>query len=732
MSYQVLARKWRPQQFNELLGQQHVKSALSNALSSDRLHHAYLFTGTRGVGKTTIARIFAKSLNCEHGVSATPCGKCSSCTEIEAGRFVDLLEIDAASRTKVEDTRDLLDNVQYAPTRGRFKVYLIDEVHMLSRHSFNALLKTLEEPPPHVKFLLATTDPQKLPVTVLSRCLQFSLKALTDAEIQQQLQMVLQHEQVQAEAEALSLLAKAARGSVRDALSLTDQAIAQTNGQITAVAVRDMLGLLPQHWGQRVLDTLLQQDVAALRQQLDALMLQSSQPELVLDDLLALLHFAAICQFQPEAAALADEQAAYVTELAASQDAETLQLYYQLLISGKKELPFAPDVRAGLEMALLRALLFVPATSEPAAQPPVTRSGLGATVGREPAAKKPEAIGSQAVSGKRDELTAAERVTEPAAELVGVPQSELLTDTVNDTVSDSAAQATLQSELTTTAANAGKVLAIDPITASIIARRGLDARLPEQATAQSMPALPEPPQQAAADRAEALATEANAHQEQATKTAAAEVTTARSPEASFEAIPSAAKPVQTSQAAEPASSVAPGLAESTSEQGEPIPVSTAVESSPAPLIAEGAAQQLLAKPLDATGFECRHAHQVDGWAQAIEQLQAGGLYRLFLINAVPKVQGDQVQLTVAESERHLDKPEFRARIEQLVMQAFPGTTSVAIDYQVEVPDCPRAIQQRLDEARRCYVADLMEHDAVVQSLRQSLSAELIPDSLVVN
>jgi DNA polymerase-3 subunit gamma/tau len=256
MSYQVLARKWRPQRFSELVGQEHVVNALSNALDNNRLHHAYLFTGTRGVGKTTIARIFAKSLNCELGQSANPCGKCDTCIDIEQGRFIDLLEIDAASRTKVEDTRELLDNVQYRPTRGDFKVYLIDEVHMLSKHSFNALLKTLEEPPPHVKFLLATTDPQKLPVTILSRCLQFNLKALSREQIAKQLAYVLEQETIQNDDDALGLIARAAQGSMRDALSLTDQAIAQGDNTVFKETVSNMLGLLDtnhiykilQHW----------------------------------------------------------------------------------------------------------------------------------------------------------------------------------------------------------------------------------------------------------------------------------------------------------------------------------------------------------------------------------------------------------------------------------------------------------------------------------------------------
>ncbi|WP_042790320.1 DNA polymerase III subunit gamma/tau, partial [Serratia marcescens] len=260
MSYQVLARKWRPQTFADVVGQEHVLTALANGLSLGRIHHAYLFSGTRGVGKTTIARLLAKGLNCETGITATPCGQCDNCREIEQGRFVDLIEIDAASRTKVEDTRDLLDNVQYAPARGRFKVYLIDEVHMLSRHSFNALLKTLEEPPPHVKFLLATTDPQKLPVTILSRCLQFHLKALDVDQIRQQLETVLTAEQITSDARALQLLARAADGSMRDALSLTDQAIAMGQGQVTAATVSQMLGTLDDEQPLAILEALVSAD----------------------------------------------------------------------------------------------------------------------------------------------------------------------------------------------------------------------------------------------------------------------------------------------------------------------------------------------------------------------------------------------------------------------------------------------------------------------------------------
>ncbi|MFT6133262.1 MAG: DNA polymerase-3 subunit gamma/tau, partial [Shewanella sp.] len=359
MSYQVLARKWRPAKFEQMVGQSHVLMALTNALSQQRLHHAYLFTGTRGVGKTSLARLFAKGLNCETGVTATPCGECSSCIEIAQGRFVDLIEVDAASRTKVDDTRELLDNVQYRPSRGRFKVYLIDEVHMLSRSSFNALLKTLEEPPEHVKFLLATTDPHKLPVTVLSRCLQFNLKSLSQDEISKQLEYVITQEKLPFELQALSLLAKAANGSMRDALSLTDQAIAFGSGQVMLTQVQTMLGSIDEQHVLALLKALCDADVGPLMQTVAKVLAFGADAEEVLRSLLELLHQITLTQFAPAAAqqSLFSEQIlAFAQQLAPEQ----VQLYYQMLLSGRKDLPFAPDPKSGLEMALLRAVAFTP------------------------------------------------------------------------------------------------------------------------------------------------------------------------------------------------------------------------------------------------------------------------------------------------------------------------------------------------------------------------------------
>ncbi|MGM0904944.1 MAG: DNA polymerase III subunit gamma/tau [Pseudomonadota bacterium] len=395
MSYQVLARKWRPSQFEEVVGQQHVLKPLEHALDKQRLHHAYLFTGTRGVGKTTIARILAKALNCEEGITSTPCGHCSACLEIEQGRFVDLLEIDAASRTKVEDTRELLDNVQYRPTRGRYKVYLIDEVHMLSRHSFNALLKTLEEPPEHVKFLLATTDPQKLPVTILSRCLQFNLKALSNDDISQQLNYVLGQEQVQADPDALPLLARSARGSMRDALSLTDQAIAQGNGAVSIDSVRRMLGNVPVADIAALLDCVLDGEAESVMQRVDAMVSMVPDLSSVLVELQSLLHQLALVQQVP-GAANAFENSDVLKPLLRRMPAELIQVFYRIVLEGRREQAYAIDARSGLEMTLLRMLCFRPAENESyndtselsaAAHTDVPHSNLTRTEMNEPAAE---------------------------------------------------------------------------------------------------------------------------------------------------------------------------------------------------------------------------------------------------------------------------------------------------------------------------------------------------------
>ena len=372
MSYQVLARKWRPKSFSETAGQEHVLQALINALDNDRLHHAYLFTGTRGVGKTTIARILSKCLNCEKGVSSVPCGECSSCNEIDEGRFIDLIEVDAASRTGVDDMRDLLDNVQYLPSRGRYKIYLIDEVHMLSKSSFAALLKTLEEPPPHVKFLFATTDPQKLPITVLSRCLQFNLKNLSPARIAEHLQFVLGEEKVPFDEGGVWAIGRAADGSMRDALSLTDQAIGHGGGHINEVDVSAMLGTIERRFVVDICQALASQSGATLLSSIAKMAEQSPDYGAAMGDILSVWHQVAILQTVPEAL---DKGLSHFTELASLAETvsrEDVQLFYQICLLGRKDLNLAPDQRSGFEMSMLRALAFRPATNgRPIAVSPV-------------------------------------------------------------------------------------------------------------------------------------------------------------------------------------------------------------------------------------------------------------------------------------------------------------------------------------------------------------------------
>ncbi|MBL0597440.1 DNA polymerase III subunit gamma/tau [Aeromonas jandaei] len=423
MSYQVLARKWRPHTFEQVVGQQHVLTALTNALDQGRLHHAYLLSGTRGVGKTTIARILAKSLNCEQGISSHPCGVCDTCREIDQGNFVDLLEIDAASRTKVEDTRELLDNVQYRPARGRFKVYLIDEVHMLSRHSFNALLKTLEEPPPYVKFLLATTDPQKLPITILSRCLQFHLKSLDQTQIAKQLEWVLDQEGQPFEPRALLALAKAADGSMRDALSLTDQALAHGNGSVRLNSVLTMLGTLDHRHLHQLLEAILRQDAPATIAKISEIATLGPDFDQLHAELEGLLHRIAMAQLLPASVQEQGADADSLLQLAKAMSPEEVQLCYQIVLGGRKDLPWAPDGRTALEMTCLRMLAFSPRrevvhpatlTALPPSMTGSASTGMGAAPtlpGKRPAAEPATHTPPPAQTASADAMTATAEVT---------------------------------------------------------------------------------------------------------------------------------------------------------------------------------------------------------------------------------------------------------------------------------------------------------------------------------
>ncbi|MDA1064815.1 MAG: DNA polymerase III subunit gamma/tau [Proteobacteria bacterium] len=397
MSYLVLARKWRPKDFSDTVGQEHVLRALMNALESGRLHHAYLFAGTRGVGKTTIARVLAKALNCETGITAAPCGECSACREIDEGRFVDLIEVDAASRTKVDDTRDLLDNVQYAPARGRFKVYLIDEVHMLSKSSFNALLKTLEEPPPHVKFLLATTDPQKLPVTVLSRCLQFNLTRLTPRLIQDRLAKICNAENIEFEAGALALVARAADGSLRDALSLLDQAIAYCGGKVEEIPVSKMLGTIDRNHVSKLISLLAADDPPGIIAALTDIDEQYPDYSRLLEDLARVLQQIAVAQIVGSIATEDEVADAALAELVNLLSAEDVQLFYQIALLGRRDLHLAPDPRSGAEMTLLRMLAFRPASPSAASGSSGTTKSSRAVAAEVPVtAPTPKVVRAQA------------------------------------------------------------------------------------------------------------------------------------------------------------------------------------------------------------------------------------------------------------------------------------------------------------------------------------------------
>jgi len=422
MSYQVLARKWRPRTFSDLVGQEHVVQALVNGLDQDRVHHAFLLTGTRGVGKTTIARILAKCLNCEKGVSSTPCGECGSCIDLDEGRFVDMLEIDAASKTKVDDTRELLETVQYTPSRGRFKVYIIDEVHMLSGHSFNALLKTLEEPPPHVKFVLATTDPQKLPITILSRCLRFSLTRLLPDQIGTHLEKILKAESIEAEESAVMRIARAADGSMRDGLSLLDQAIAFGGGSLKDADVANMLGSIDHEHVAAIIDALSHSDARALMEIVNDLVLQSRNLETALDELAEAMHRIALIHAAPDFRDPERVDWDSLVEHAGQISPEDAQLYYQIAITGRRDLGLAPDPRTGLEMTLLRMLAFRPAeagfggviagAAKPAMKPGATGSSPAKASGVE--ASKPANDGSSAAAAARAAFDAL-RTTRPAA-----------------------------------------------------------------------------------------------------------------------------------------------------------------------------------------------------------------------------------------------------------------------------------------------------------------------------
>ncbi|KDC56068.1 MULTISPECIES: DNA polymerase III subunit gamma/tau [unclassified Pseudoalteromonas] len=859
MSYQVLARKWRPQTFHELVGQSHVKQALVNALTQNRLHHAYLFTGTRGVGKTTIARIFAKSLNCDEGISANPCGQCSSCLDIEAGRYIDLLEIDAASRTKVEDTREILDNVQYAPTRGRYKVYLIDEVHMLSKHSFNALLKTLEEPPEHVKFLLATTDPQKLPVTILSRCLQFNLNALSQSEIKAQLEHVLTQEQLSYDNDALSIIAKAADGSMRDALSLTDQAIAQTNGDINNQAVQTMLGLMDTHYSQSLLAALLAQDGTALMSEIAHVASRNPNYIALLDDLIALTHLTQLTQLVPQAAGLDETNADYITHVAQHTSPQQIQIYYQLLLNGKKDLQWAPEPRLGFEMLMLRLLAFKPtdaqqvvhtANEEPvqnkqgranalrdilnknktsqdtvASQSsapvnntkPVSNTEQPRTVEIEPLPNAAAQTSNNDVVQSNNEpaqvavvqpVQQSENASKQQASANELPQTNVVSDAQTQRQSEDEAYMQHSDVEQTLAAQFDDVMS-SAVDQGFNPQKDISANqqnhLPEHSTSIEKnsfdPQSDLQNQQQHDENASIVEREAKAQSAIARilrdrnisgsgKLSGTNLNTAKAsssnvsnstvtsrthnvgevPKNENTVAQSAERPnsaVSQNHKSVPTQSDNPPWATDTvgeSEKKPPLPVTGS--QTPAnnqgfdkpekidfkakhQTITENLAPELLEQinPQKAPEIvpeevsipapddfqspisEIRFAHQQDEWAYLIKRMGLGGRMRQFALHSIFTKQGNSLHIDVDESQKHLDTPMLRQRLDAALSSIYEHNVSLSINFAKGVIDSPYLIQQKIDAGRHQQAIDVITSDENIVQFQQVFSAEIDENSI---
>ncbi|WP_404339462.1 DNA polymerase III subunit gamma/tau [Pseudoalteromonas mariniglutinosa] len=744
MSYQVLARKWRPQTFHELVGQSHVKQALVNALTQNRLHHAYLFTGTRGVGKTTIARIFAKSLNCDEGISAQPCGQCSSCKDIEAGRYIDLLEIDAASRTKVEDTREILDNVQYAPTRGRYKVYLIDEVHMLSKHSFNALLKTLEEPPEHVKFLLATTDPQKLPVTILSRCLQFNLNALSQSDIHTQLAHVLGQENLSFDDKSLTIIAKAADGSMRDALSLTDQAIAQTNGQINHQAVQSMLGLMDTHHSQRIIAALLCQDGEALLAEVATVASQSANFTALLDDLIALTHLVQLVQLVPQAAALDEHNQAFIHSVATSTDAQQIQVYYQLLLNGKKDLQWAPDAKLGFEMIMLRLLAFEPSHVTVAEQPQELAATAttsvkpsGASALREILNKKPPPVEAAAqIAQPNIKVTTPSQVTQQAApdNTVTPLENEVCQTQIQQPSSEQSAAPPAGDFNSDDYPDAEQNIAAQ--FADVMADAQQQGFQGSQSNAEHSATVPTEPLQQQENKAQSAI--ARILQDR-NISGAGTLSGGQQPHA--EKAPSASDPL--SQADEVKKPQPQLLGESKSKtkahdfksKHQTVTANLAPELlaqiNPQKPPKEQEVEPAVAVPDDFQSpiSSIKFAHQQDEWAYLIKRMRLGGRMRQFALHSIFTKNDQQLHIDVDASQKHLDSPILRQKLNAALSEIYGHNVELTIEFADGVIDSPYLIQQKIDAGRHQQAIDVINNDTNIVQFQQLFSAIIDENSI---
>ncbi|MES3676889.1 DNA polymerase III subunit gamma/tau [Halomonas elongata] len=684
MSYQVLARKWRPRTFHELVGQEHVQRALVNALDQGRLHHAYLFTGTRGVGKTTLARILAKCLNCTAGgpgdeaVTSQPCGQCSNCQAIDQGRFVDLLEVDAASRTKVEDTRELLDNVQYAPTQGRYKVYLIDEVHMLSTSSFNALLKTLEEPPPHVKFLLATTDPQKLPPTVLSRCLQFTLKHMPPERIVGHLSMVLEAESVPFEESALWLLGKAAEGSMRDAMSLTDQAIAFGQGEVRHGDVAAMLGTLDHRHVLALIEALAEADAARLLAEVAALAEQGPDFAAVLDDVTAILHRLAIAQMVPDALDNGHGDRDDLLALAARFTAEDIQLYYQIGVQGRGDMGHAPDLRTALEMTLLRMLAFRPqGVPRPAKTPLPMRGESRSESGGESSGGTGSPSGGSSATPAGEEKAPAGEENAPAGTEAAAPEPSPAEESARPPDPTAAPEPTPEA-------------------------------VPEPAV--EPPESPEAPREAPPQQASTPPWEdMPANPETSAEPAPAE------PEESVEAQALEPDEVASSVASAPDLDSAPPV-EVAPEAAQPAPAEVIEEEPPIPA----------AEPVAADGTLTH-----DAWLASFDTLGLSGLTRNLAAHCmVEHDDGEVLQLRLEPSQAAMQAEVHVERIREALAGAGVERRLVISDGELPASvETPKQRADRLAAERHAQAVDALKADPHVKQLQQAFGARLVEASV---
>ncbi|WP_183910954.1 DNA polymerase III subunit gamma/tau [Simiduia aestuariiviva] len=723
MSYQVLARKWRPRIFREMVGQEHVLQALINALDHNRLHHAYLFTGTRGVGKTTIARILAKCLNCETGVSSEPCGQCGACQEIAEGRFVDLIEVDAASRTKVEDTRELLENVQYAPTRGRYKVYLIDEVHMLSTSSFNALLKTLEEPPPHVKFLLATTDPQKLPVTVLSRCLQFNLKNMNPERIVGHLAFVLEKELVPFDDSALWQLGRAADGSMRDALSLTDQAIAFGNGKVQDADVRAMLGAIDQGLVYDMLNALAASDGPALFAAVNHLAEHAPDYQGALAEILSVLHRIAIAQAMPEAIDNSFGDRERIVALAAQMPAEDVQLFYQTALLGRRDLPLAPDPRSGFDMVLLRMMAFKPqgvadlpkaALSAPPAGTPAsaapapvaaTTTSTPATASAPAAAPAPAPIPPQPAAPEAPEASQTAAVASAA-----MPSSE-----PQQPVSQAAPPQPAAMSAEPTAAPAQPVAQVAEV--AVHENTSVENLAPANAAECQAPAHDTPPW---ADDDEASS---NLY---ADDEPAPSVVSEPQPSLSQEPQPSLSQEPQPSFSQKPQprpSAVEPAVAAQTPtakvQSAPPAPQVSAPE--PAAVVAP----QQQAAPAESPPSMNLSSLTPEHWVELYLALKVGGVLQSTAANScLDAVSGNHLRFTLDQANANLFDVSHQQRLADALTAYFNEPVTVEISAGTVTRETPSATAIRLRAEKQAQALDSVKNHPLLKRLEATFQARL--------